>query len=64
MCAWDPHTDKNKYNLEQIERRATRFVCRRYHNISSVTDMLTYLEWPILEIRHLQSRRMVNYFWI
>ena len=34
-----------------VQRRAARFVTRRYRNISSITDMLNYLEWETLETR-------------
>lgn len=44
-CAsvWDPHTAKNTGRVEIIQRRAARYVLRRYHNTSSVTDMLEHL---------------------
>jgi hypothetical protein len=56
MCVWDPHTTTNIKNLEKVQRRAARFVCRRYHNTSSVSDMLSHLNWPSLETRRLQAR--------
>ncbi|CAC5391136.1 unnamed protein product [Mytilus coruscus] len=31
--------------LEMVQRRAARYVTNRYHNTSSVSDMLNQLEW-------------------
>ena len=38
-CAsvWSPHTEKTKSKLEQVQRRAARYVTNRYHNTSSVS---------------------------
>ena len=47
-CAvWDPHYKKHMHMLEMVQRRAARFVLHRYHNTSSVTDMLQ-LKWDLL----------------
>ena len=35
---WDPHTHENIYKLDIIQRRAVRYTCNRWHNISSVTE--------------------------
>ena len=53
---WKPHQRSLINKLEMVHRRAARFVTNRYHNTSSVTDMLTSLEWLSLENRrqHLQ----------
>ena len=53
---WNPHQRSLINKLEMVQRRAARFVTNRYHNTSSVTDMLTSLEWLSLENRrqHLQ----------
>jgi hypothetical protein len=44
-CAsvWSPHTEKLKSKLEQVQRRAARYVTNRYHNTSSVSAMLNHL---------------------
>ena len=42
---WDPHEDKYIQVLEKIQHRATWWVLSR---LSSVTAMLTQLEWPTL----------------
>lgn len=53
---WDPHTTENINSLERIQRRAARYVCHRYHNTSSVTDMMTQLNWPTLQERRIKTR--------
>ena len=52
-CAsvWDPHTQCAVQRLEMVQRRAARYVMRRYHNTSSVTHMLDHLQWPLLSQR-------------
>ena len=41
--------------VEKVQKTAARWVCRRWHNISSVDDMLDELDWPSLEDRRLKS---------
>ena len=50
---WDPHQAYLINKVEMVQRRAARYVCNRWHNTSSVSEMLTSLEW-----RSLRSRRM------
>jgi hypothetical protein len=40
MILWDPRQQQDKQRLEMIQRRATRYVANRYHNTSSVSDIL------------------------
>lgn len=47
----NPHTVQDKYQLEMVQRRAARYCTNRYHNKSSVTDMLQDLNWETLESR-------------
>ena len=42
--------------LEMVQRRAARWVTERYHNTSSVSDMLRSLDWRSLEQRRVDSR--------
>jgi hypothetical protein len=42
---WDPHTQLQKLQIEKIQRRAARYVSNRYHNTSSVTYMMSDLNW-------------------
>ena len=57
-CAtvWDPHTQQQARRLEMVQRRAARWVTGRYHNTSSVTDMLNQLGWRSLALRRVDSR--------
>ncbi len=40
---WDPHQKQQINQIEKVQRRAARFTCNRYHNTSSVTNMMTHL---------------------
>jgi hypothetical protein len=42
---WSPHTNKQKSEIEEVQRRAARYTTGRFHNTSSVTSMLDHLEW-------------------
>ena len=64
---WDPKCitnpkDGNKPShrlvdqLEMVQRRAARWVTGRYHNTSSVSEMLRSLDWRSLEQRRVNSR--------
>ena len=52
--AWSPHTNKGIDSIEFVQRRAARFVNSDYRRYSSVSSMLTDLNWP-----SLQSRRRI-----
>jgi len=58
---WDPHTKTQIHQIEKVQRRAARFATSRYHNTSSVTDMLHNLNWPPLEIRRIRARLIMFY---
>jgi hypothetical protein len=62
-CApvWNPHHKKYISQIEMVQRRAARFVCSRYHNTSSVTEMLGKLQWESLEHRRIRAGLMVFY---
>ncbi|XP_071479335.1 uncharacterized protein B0403.1-like [Diadema antillarum] len=53
---WDPYTAGCIQQLEMIQRRAARYVLNRYHNTSSVSEMLEQLGWPSLQKRREASR--------
>ena len=59
--AWDAHSRSQIEQIEKIQRRAARYVCNRYHNTSSVTDMISELNWPSLEVRRLRTRLILFY---
>jgi hypothetical protein len=61
MSVESPHQQQDKQRLERIQRRAARYVTNRYHNTSSVSDMLDQLEWPSLESRRTNSRLAMMY---
>ena len=48
---WHPHTAKNIGKIEMVQRRAARWALSRYHNTSSVTEMLGHLHWQTLKHR-------------
>ena len=60
-AVWDPYTNKNVRQVEMIQRRAARFVTNRYHNTSSVTDMIDSLGWQSLQSRRQISRNTLLY---
>jgi hypothetical protein len=55
-AAWNPHTEKNITQLENIQRRAARFVCGDYRRTSSVSAMIDTLGWQSLEHRRLLNQ--------
>ena len=58
---WDPHTKGNIHKIEMVQRRAARCVLHRYHNRSSVSEMLQHLNWPLLEVRRQHQRLAMLY---
>ena len=58
---WDPHTTKAADPLDKVQRRAARFTTNRYHNTSSVTDMLQTLKWEPLSQRRAKQRLIILY---
>ena len=52
---WNPHHKKYIYMLEMVQRRAARYTLQRYHNTSSVSDMLHDLRWESLECRRTRT---------
>ena len=62
-CAtiWDPHTKVQATNVEKVQRRAARWVTGRFHNTSSVSDMLINLGWRSLQQRRVDMRLAVAY---
>jgi hypothetical protein len=57
-CVWDPHTQKDKYSVERVQRKAARFCLRNYKPMESVTGMLKDLGWDTLEICRKKARLM------
>ena len=48
---WDPYLDKNILAIEMVQRRAARWVKSDYLWTSSVTSMLSDLNWSTLQHR-------------
>ena len=55
-AAWDPNTRRNIRKIEQIQRSSAMYVTNTYDRRSSVTSLLTELQWPSLQERRRQSR--------
>ena len=55
-CAsvWSPYTATCKQKIEMVQRQAARYATNRYHNTSSVTNMLQDLDWDSLEARRVK----------
>ena len=60
-CVWDPHERVDNNIIEMVQPRGARFVKHRYHNRSSVTDLLEDLKWKSLETRRKESRLTMMY---
>ena len=58
---WDPHQAYLTHQLEMVQRRAARFVCNRWHNTSSVSDMLDSLGWRTLQDRRMDAKLIMLY---
>ena len=52
---WSPHLKLQINQIENVQRTAARWTCRRWRNTSSVGEMLDELEWPSLEARRDKS---------
>ena len=55
------YTDQSKQKLEMVQRRSARYCTNRYHNTSSVTDMLQDLNWEMLESRRTKLQLVMIY---
>ena len=52
---WSPHSKLQINQIENVQRTAACWTCRRWRNTSSVGKMLDELEWPSLEALRDQS---------
>lgn len=55
-AAWNPGTKKNKDILENVQRRAARYIMADFNQTSSVTDMLHQLTWETIEESRIKTR--------
>ena len=51
-CAWDPYTQHNISGMEKVQQRAACFVFCDYSCESSISRMLSALDWPLLSQHH------------
>ena len=58
---WDPHTTSDIQQLEMIQRRAARFVTNYKRTEGTVTDILSKLDWPLLQQRRKETRLVAMY---
>ena len=58
---WDPHVTKQKQAIENVQRRAARWVTNQHDSMSSVTAMLKEMDWQPLELRRVHSRLCLLY---
>ena len=61
QVVWDPYEVGQIEQLESVQRRAARFTMNNYRRTSSVTTMLTNLEWPLLADRREAARLHMFY---
>ena len=59
--AWDPHKQVTVQRVEMVQRCATRYVLKRYHNTSSMSDMMEQLQWPTLAQRRCRLHLTMLY---
>ena len=52
---WHPYNETETKMVEKVQKTAARWVCRPWHNTSSVDDMLDELDWPSLGDCRLKS---------
>ncbi len=53
---WDPYTQNLTNQLEAVQNRAARFVCKDYSRHSSVTSMKKSFGWETLQTRRTTTR--------
>jgi hypothetical protein len=59
--AWNPYTKENITQLDQVQRRAARYVTNCYHNTSSVSNMLGHLNWQSRADRRSDAHLVMLY---
>ena len=60
-AVWDPYTKNQINQLEQVQRRAARFVNNNFYNREpgAVTAMISELSWETLEQRRAKTRAVL-----
>ena len=52
VSIWAPHTNRAINQLNSIQHRGARFIMSYYRRASSVSNMLSYLQWSSIESQH------------
>ena len=60
-CAWAPYKKTHIKKVESVQRKAARFCMQDHRQRSSVTKMLTKLDWETLEDRRRKDRMTMTY---
>ena len=60
-AVWDPHSDVLTDKLEMVQRRAARWTLHDYARTTSVTALLSQLNWQTLEERRSVARLCLFY---
>ena len=58
---WNQNTQSDIIKIEQIQHRAARYVTNRFHNTSSVSNMIEHLNWRRLADRRTDARLVMLY---
>jgi len=58
---WDPNTLPNINKLKSIQRRAAKVCCNDFLRFSSVTDILSLLNLPLLQTRRAETKLITLY---
>jgi len=53
---WDPVNNNSVDSIEKVQRRAARWVSQDYRQSTRSEDLLTKLEWPLLQTRRTEAR--------
>ena len=61
MTVWNPHQKTQIDKIEMVQRRAARYITGRYHNTSSVNDMIGHLKLETLEERRTKAQLLMVY---
>ena len=59
--AWSPWLRHDILELENVQHRAACFVHNNYWPLTSVTQMISILDWETLETRHQKARLSMLY---
>ena len=54
---WSPHTNTNIYKLESVQRSAARYVMSDFDRYSSVSEMLSTLQWDSMKLKNRRDNQ-------